>query len=110
ELPWYPQAALNKNMKWKQLEDGSTRVVMSNRGISGEARFWFDEAGNVKKCSALRYKETTSSSPLLECIGEAFGSVTYEGITIPKEVHVTWILPDGKYTWFKVEVTKAEYK
>ena len=110
ELPWYPHAALNPNMKWTQLEDSSARVVMTNRGISGEARFWFDEEGNVIKCSAKRYKETSGNAPLYECIGVSKNMIEYNGIKIPGEVHVTWVLPRGDYTWFKVEVTKAEYK
>jgi hypothetical protein len=110
ELPWYPHAALNKNMKWTQMEDGSARVVMSNRGIVGEARYWFDDEGNVAKCSALRYKETAADSPLLECIGEVHGTIEFDGIRIPKEVYVTWVMPKGPFTWFKVEVSKAEYK
>ncbi|HCO18963.1 DUF6544 family protein [Gudongella oleilytica] len=110
ELPWYPYAALNPNMRWTQLDDGSAKVVISNRGISGEARFWFDEEGNVIKCSAMRYKETSEKAPLYECIGVSGNTIEFNGIRIPREVHVTWLLPKGDHTWFKVEVTKAEYK
>ncbi|WP_409296335.1 DUF6920 family protein [Peribacillus sp. SCS-26] len=45
----------------------------------------------------------------LECIGEAKAYGVMDGIRIPVKLNVTWQLEDGPFTWYKLEVLKAEY-
>ena len=71
ELPWYPQAALNKNMKWEQIDDNTAKVSMNHRGIFGEAYFHFDEDGDVLYTSAMRYKDADQSKEMIECSNES---------------------------------------
>lgn len=110
ELPWYPQAALNRNMKWKQIDKHTARVVMNHRGVPGEAYLRFDDEGDVVYTSAMRFKDTDDKAELMECIGESKEINLMDGIRMPITVHVTWRLPEKLYTWFKVQIFKLEYK
>ncbi|MGM0396522.1 MAG: DUF6920 family protein [Bacillota bacterium] len=110
ELPWYPQAALNRNMKWKQIDKNTARVVMNHRGVPGEAYFHFDDEGDVLYTSAMRFKDTDEKAKLMECIGESREINVMDGIRVPVSVEVTWRLPEKLYTWFKVKVTSLEFK
>lgn len=110
ELPWYPQAALNRNMKWTQIDKQTARVVMNHRGVPGEAYLHFDEDGDVVYTSAMRFKDTDEKAELLECMGESKEINLMDGIRMPVAVHVTWRLPEKLYTWFKVEIFKLEFK
>ncbi|WP_409228957.1 DUF6920 family protein [Gudongella sp. SC589] len=110
ELPWYPQAALNRNMKWKQIDKHTARVVMNHRGVPGEAYLRFDDEGDVVFTSAMRFKDTDDKAELLECIGESKEINLMDGIRMPILVHVTWRLPERLYTWFKVQIFKLEYR
>ena len=110
ELPWYPQAALNRNMKWKQIDKHTARVVMNHRGVPGEAYLRFDDEGDVVYTSAMRFKDTDDKAELLECIGESKEINLMDGIRMPILVHVTWRLPERLYTWFKVQIFKLEYR
>lgn len=110
EMPWYPQAALNKNMKWTKIDDNTAKVVMSHRGVVGEAYYYFDAEGNVLKVSAMRYKDIKPNSPMFNCIGEAKEYKKFDDVLIPNKISVTWKLPTIDYNWFKVETSKIEYK
>ncbi len=110
ELPWYPQAALNRNMKWTQIDKHTARVVMNHRGVPGEAYLRFDDEGDVVYTSAMRFKDTDEKADMLECIGESKEINQMDGIRMPITVHVTWRLPEKLYTWFKVEIFKLEFR
>ncbi|MDY0236203.1 MAG: hypothetical protein RBR71_09255 [Gudongella sp.] len=110
ELSWYPEAALNKNMKWEEIDKYTARVMMSHRGIVAEAYLYFNEDYDVIKTSAMRYKDTDETEVLLECVGESKEFGVFNGVRIPSEIHVTWMLPEGEFTWYKLKVEKLSYK
>lgn len=110
EIPWYPQAALNKNMKWEEIDKYTARLMMSNRGIVGQVYVYFNKDYDVIKTSTMRYKDTDEEGKLLECIGESKEFKDFDGIRIPSEIHISWILPQGDFTWYKLRVEKLSYK
>jgi hypothetical protein len=110
ELPWYPQAALNKNMKWEEIDKYTARVMMSNHGIVAEAYLYFNEDYDIVKTSAMRYKDTDESGVLLECVGKSKEFKVFDGVRVPSVIHISWILPEGEYTWYKLKVEKLSYK
>lgn len=110
ELPWYPQAALNKNMKWEQIDDNIAKVSMNHRGIFGEAYFHFDEDGDVLYTSAMRYKDADQSKEMIECINESREINIMDGVRMPIAVDISWRLPNKLYTWFKIKLSKVEYR
>jgi len=109
ELSWYPEAALNKNMKWEEIDKYTARVMMSSRGIVAEAYLYFSEDYDVIKTSAMRYKDTDETGELLECVGESKEFSVFDGVRIPSEIHITWMLPEGEFTWYKLKVEKLSY-
>ena len=110
ELSWYPEAALNKNMKWEEVDEYTARVKMSHHGIDGEAYLHFNEDYDVIKTSAMRYKDTDEAGELLECLGESKDFAVFDGLRIPSELHISWMLPEGEFTWYKLRVEKVTYK
>lgn len=109
-IPWYPQAALNSNMKWEQIDNNTAKVSMNHRRIYGEAYFHFDEDGDVLYTSAMRYKDGDRSEKLLECINESKEINVMGGVRMPISVDISWRLPNKLYTWFKVQLSKVEYR
>jgi len=110
EMPWYPQAALNRNMKWSKVDSNTAKVIMSHRGITGEVYFYFDKEGNVIKTTSMRYKDIEANSPLYQCIGEVNETKMINKFVIPTKISITWKLPDFDYNWYNVEVVKIDYK
>lgn len=109
ELPWYPSAALSPYITWEEVDPNTALATMNYQGNIGRATFYFDEAGDFVKVSAMRYKEENEDSVLVECIGEAKAYGVLDGIRIPVKLKVTWQLEDGPFTWYELEVLKAKY-
>ena len=110
EMPWYPQAALNKNMRWTQIDRSTAKVTIDHKGVKGEAYFRFDQEGDVVHTSAMRYKDVNEDAGMLECVGESREINVMDGIRMPISIDVTWRLPEGMYTWYKVSIAKLQYR
>jgi hypothetical protein len=109
ELPWYPSAALNSYIIWESLNEYSAKATMSYMGVSGSAIFYFDENSDLIKISALRYKDSDKNAKLIECIGEVKENRTINGIMIPTKIDVSWVLEEGVFTWYKLEIFEVEF-
>ncbi|WP_091611543.1 DUF6920 family protein [Marinococcus luteus] len=109
ELPWYPSAALSPYIQWKQLDEFSAEATMDYNGVSGSATYQFSAEGSVEKISALRYKDSSKDAKLLECVGEVVESSRIEGIEIPTALTVSWMLEEGRFTWYKVKVEDIKF-
>ena len=110
ELPWYPEAALNKNMEWEEVDNYTAKARMSTRGIVGQVYLYFNEDYDLIKTSSMRYKDTDVGGKPVECVGESKEFHVFDGVRIPSEIHITWALPGGDFTWYKVKVEKLTYK
>lgn len=103
ELPWYPTAALEEYMSWEEIDDQSARAVLSYKGITVDAIFYFDETGHLIRQEALRYKENHAEAEKIPCIGEVKGYTSVEGMKMPNRFDVTWIIDGEPFTWYKLE-------
>jgi hypothetical protein len=104
ELPWYPSAALSSYITWESLDEYSVKANMRYNGISGSALFHFNEKGDLEKVSAFRFKDSDNNAKQIECIGEIKENVIIDGIKIPTKFNVSWMLEEGKFTWYKLEI------
>lgn len=109
ELPWYPTAALSSYIKWEEVGPNAARATLSFKGVEGSAVYTFNEAGDLLRVSAMRYKEDTPTSQLAESIGEVLECTKVEGITIPTKMNVSWVEANGLFTWFKINVYDVEF-
>ena len=110
ELPWYPTAALNEYIKWEKIDSNSARAKINYQGIKAEADFIFDQAGNLLRTEAMRYKESSTDAERKKCRGELKEYKIVDGISIPSKIDVSWYLDSGKFTWFKVEVNEISFE
>ena len=104
ELPWYPTAALNNYLSWEKIDSSSARATINYQGVKASAVFNFDQEGNLLSTEAMRYKESDEAAERIRCLGELRGYQIIDGIKVPTEIDVSWYLPEGKFTWFKVKV------
>lgn len=109
ELPWYPSAALNPYIWWEAIDKNSAMATMTYKGITGSATYHFDDSGKLLKVSALRYKDSNENSEPVECIGEVKACRLIDGIEIPTKMDIIWVLDDGLFNWYKLEIIKAKY-
>ncbi len=103
ELPWYPTAALEDYMTWEEIDKQTAKGILSYKGITVEAIFYFDEEGNLIKQESLRYKENDDESERIPCIGEIKGHIIVDGLKIANRAEVTWVMDGEPFTWYKLE-------
>lgn len=108
EIIWSPSAALAPWVEWTGVDELTARAKMTWAGVTGEAVFYFDEKGDLKKFVAMRFKEVTDEQPL-EWHADVKEIQTFNGIRIPSSLEATWMLPEGPYTWLRFKLQNVQY-
>ncbi|SES27084.1 DUF6920 family protein [Salipaludibacillus aurantiacus] len=107
EMAWYPWAALSPYITWEELGDHSARATMNYKGATGTADFFFNEDGDFFSSRAWRYDGSTDS--YLECIGKANEFSVINGVKIPTDIDVSYVLDDDIFTWYKVSIYDIKF-
>ncbi len=71
--------------------------------------FTFDENGEFKSFEAERFYGGAKDAKKEKWFIEAISYREFEGIKVPAVCHVTWKLPEGDFTWLKLEITTLDY-
>lgn len=108
ELPFYPTAALADYIVWKEIDAQTARGILTYKGITAEADFFFDQSGNLIRQEALRYHGSDEQAERIPCIAEITAYSSIEGLQIPREATITWMLADGPFTWYKLTIADIQ--
>jgi hypothetical protein len=111
ETLWFPSAALQDYITWEQTSATAARATMTYAGITASGIFTFTPQGDVISFEAKRYYDQ-KTGPTLETWFISIDGNSYKafgGIRIPVKSSVTWKLPSGDFTWFKLEITAVAY-
>lgn len=109
ETIWFPSAALNDYLTWKEIDEHKAQATMTYGDISASGVFTFNSKGEVVNFEAERYGEFNGKSSLETWSIPLRNYQQFEGIRIPTNGDVTWKLDTGDYNWFNFEVIEIEY-
>ncbi len=111
ETFWFPSAALNNYIQWKEVDSLTVRAIMTYGGISDSALIKFEANGDLVSFEARRFYDRKEGATLEDWFiqVEPDGYSEFAGIRIPAKSTVTWKLKEGNFTWLKVEITGIEY-
>ncbi len=109
EIVWYPSAAVEPYITWEALNENAARATMTYKGTSGSGTFYFDDAGDFIRFSALRYMGSDDDAEQMEWIIEAKESRVINGIRVPTKCSAIWRLESGDWTWADIEVLDIRY-
>lgn len=107
EIVWYPSAALEPQLFWKQLDETTAQVTICNGGIAASGVFRFDHIGNVVSFEAERYRDDTLETWYLEADPDGYARLG--GMRLPLRWTVAWRRPEGDWTWLKLAVDDIRY-
>ncbi|MCP8970127.1 DUF6920 family protein [Ectobacillus ponti] len=110
ELPWYPSAALQPYITWEGIDHTSAKATMTYNDVSGSATFLFSEAGELQEIHAWRYKDSDEQAVPMECVGAVREQKVMDGIRVPTKLDISWLLPQGPFTWYRLEISGLAYK
>lgn len=110
ELAWVPDAiANNRELEWRQLENGRAEVATRLDGERLVVEVEFDGPGDIVRTSSqmrlIRIEKRWVPSPW----GGEFGEYARLGeIRIPTEPEAYWDLEQGRFVYWRGRVTSAE--
>jgi hypothetical protein len=95
----------NRELSWRQLDDGEVEVSTLVGGIAASVRLAFDESGLVKRASAVRPRVAGGAWVDTPWVGEFADYIELGGILVPRTAEVRWELPDGPFAYWRGELT-----
>lgn len=108
EIVWFPSAALNPMIQWQALGENSARATLTHAGRSSSALFVFDEQGRVTGLRAERYMGSGSAAKLTPWAVSCTQWQTLSGVEVPTRGDVSWLLPEGDFSYYQWEITELE--
>lgn len=109
ELSSCPPAALSSYVAWQEVDGTTATARMELNGVSGTADFHFDEQGELKSVTALRYKDSDEEAEKMLCTANILDYMGVDGIKVPSKIEIVWDLPEGPFTWYKFEVNGVQF-
>ncbi|MFB6140143.1 MAG: DUF6544 family protein [Halosimplex sp.] len=110
EAVWFPTALLpSAGVEWEPIDARTARATLGDRGNTASLRFSFDDEGVIERVTAEeRYREEEDRyRPWTGSFGEYRW---YDGLRIPTEATVAWVLPDGNLPYWRARITRVEYE
>ena len=110
ELPVHPDAILNNTqLRWGQIEDGAVEVSGTSRTGPAGVRLFFDASGDIVGLEAADRPMTVGSIAVPTIWRGSFSRYQQFGrYRIPSYGEVSWMLPEGLFTYWKGEIVAYE--
>jgi hypothetical protein len=108
ELPLAPQAmAGNVELEWRAVEEATVEVTTLVGGERVVALLHFDDAGDIVAASAEARPRTVGKQVVDTPFRGLYGDYReFDGARLPTTAEVSWLLPDGPFTYFRCRITE----
>jgi len=112
ELTWLPTALLpSDGVQWTARDDSSATasIVDGEHAVSMDA--YFGPSGSIVRIVAMRGRDVKGTSVPTPWEGEFSDSLmSVDGMRIPVTGQVSWLLPEGKHTYWRGRIVDAAYE
>jgi hypothetical protein len=110
ESVWLPTALLpREGLAWEAVDDSTARVTLRDAGLAVSLDVHFDAAGGIARVEAERYRDVNGAGVLTPFVGHFREYAPVQGMRIPMQGEVEWILPEGRLSYWKGRVERADY-
>jgi hypothetical protein len=111
ESAWFPTALLpSQGVRWEPIADTSARAILTDAGITLSMVVHFGEQDEIVRVEADRMRDVDGAgvpTPFIAHVGE-YGRVGE--MMIPVVGEVEWILPEGRFSFWRGRITAVEYE
>ena len=106
EVPLFPTALLpSDNLKWESIDNNSAKAIFTDKNLTIEGVFYFNEEGQITQFKTKRCKDKT-----LENFTGYYGDYrTVDGMKVPFYIEATWNLESGDLSYAKFKIDRIEY-
>ncbi len=106
ETPWFPIALLpSEKVKWEPIDNNSAKVILTDKNLTVEGTFYFNEVGQMIQFKAKRYMDKTVEN--WNCYYSDYRTV--ENMQIPFFAEAVWNLESGDFSYAKFKINTIEY-
>jgi hypothetical protein len=111
EAAWFPTALLPGNgVRWEAINDTIARGVIEDGGNRVQAEFHFAPSGELTAMTAMRYRDVNGTGVLTPFEGRYGRYERREGVMVPMTAEVSWILPEGRYPYWRGRPVAVHYE
>jgi len=112
EAAWYPTALLpSQGVQWKAIDDFSANATLKDGETTVTLLFGFDENGLIKSGRAEARGRTIAGIVIpTPWEGRWNNYERRDGMYIPTEGAVAWVLPDGPKPYWRGRITSLRYE
>ena len=109
EAAWFPTALLpSEGVRWEPVDDFTARATLGDSGVTVSMDAHFGRGGELERVSAVRYRDVKGTPVLTPWVGRFSSYARVEGMMVPTEGEVGWVLPDGWAPYWRGRTVKTE--
>jgi hypothetical protein len=109
ELPWVPEAMLhNRHLRWKELKEDVIEVSADSAGGLARVRLQFQNGDVVRAEADDRPRAEGNRIVPSRWEGRFWDYREVSGRRIPVRAEVSWLLDDGRFSYWRCEILAAE--
>src|SRR5690606_2350247 len=111
EAAWFPTALLPGGAgRWEAVDDTTARAVVRDGETETTAEFHFAPTGEIIRMTAPRYRALDGTAVLTPFEGRYAAYERREGVMVPTEAEVAWMLPQGRFAYWRGRPQRVEYQ
>lgn len=111
EATWYPTALLpSQGVHWQPVDDHSASATLTDGDVSVTLQFTFNEAGLIDTVHAESRGRTVAGDTVpTPWQGRFWRYEKRNGMSVPLEGEVAWLLPAGEKPYWRGRITSLAY-
>lgn len=112
EAAWYPTALLpSQGVRWEEIDERSARATLIDGSVSATLIFEFDEEGLIDNVRAeARGRVVGDQIVPTPWRGRFWNYQKKDGMLIPLDGEVAWLLPEGEKTYWRGHIVEITYE
>ena len=112
EAAWYPTVLLpTQGVVWEAIDDTQAGATLTDGSTTVKVVFQFDAQGLISSLhSDSRYREVDGMQVATPWQGRFWGYELRDGMLIPLEGEVAWLLPEGSKPYWRGHIEQIEYE
>lgn len=112
EAVWYPTALLpSQGVRWESVDDTSAKATIKDGEVTLTLLFRFNDAGLIGSVrSETRGRVVNGAVVPTPWEGRLWGYEIRDGMQVPMEGEVAWLLPEGPKPYWRGRITKLRYE
>jgi hypothetical protein len=110
EAAWLPTAFLpGDGVTWDAIDDSTARATVTDGAVRVSGDFHFAQTGELAGMSAMRYRDVNGRAELTPFEGRYHQFERRDGLMIPSSAEVAWLLPEGRYEYWRGQIVDVHY-